>query len=122
SIADIREFVTGLRPGMSGAGLAAGIAAMADGLRLTTTIDVETHVTATSAELSAIDDAARHEVLHLVREALSNVGRHARASRAEVLVERVGDDLRLEVRDNGIGFDPASVTPGRHHGLVNVRE
>lgn len=122
SIADIREFVTGLRPGISGAGLAAGIAALADSLRLAAAIDVESHVSATSEELSAIDDAGRHELLQLVREALSNVGRHARASRAEVLIDRVGDDLRLEVRDNGVGFDPASVTSGRHHGLVNVRD
>ncbi|MEX2184139.1 MAG: GAF domain-containing sensor histidine kinase [Chloroflexota bacterium] len=122
SIADIREFVTGLRPGMSGASLASGIAALADSLRLTTMLDVETHVTATRAELSFIDDAARHELLHLVREALSNVSRHARATRAEVRLERVGNDLRLEVRDNGVGFDPASVASGGHHGLVNVRE
>ncbi|MEX1173404.1 MAG: GAF domain-containing sensor histidine kinase [Chloroflexota bacterium] len=122
SIADIREFVTGLRPGMSGAGLASGIAALADSLRLTTTIDVETHVTASREELSFLDDAARHELLHLVREALSNVSRHARATRAEVRLERAGDDLRLEVRDNGVGFDPASVASGGHHGLVNVRE
>lgn len=122
SISDIREFVTGLRPGMSGAGLAAGIAALADSLRLTTTIDVETQVHATAHDLSAIDDAARHEVLHLVREALSNVSRHARASRVDVVVDRIGDDLRLEVRDNGIGFDVASVVSGRHHGLVNVRD
>lgn len=122
SIADIREFVTGLRPGMSGAGLASGIAALADSLRLTTTIDVETHVTASRAEMSFLHDAARNELLHLVREALSNVSRHARATRAEVRLERVGDDLRLEVRDNGVGFDPASVASEGHHGLVNVRE
>lgn len=122
SIAEIREFVTGLRPGMAGAGLASGIAALADGMHLSTTIEVDTRISASSAELTSIGDDARHELLQLVREALSNVARHSRASRAEVGVTRVGDELVLEIRDNGVGFDPAAIAPGRHHGLINLRE
>ncbi|MEO6206763.1 MAG: GAF domain-containing sensor histidine kinase [Candidatus Limnocylindrales bacterium] len=122
SIAEIREFVTGLRPDMGGAGLASGIVALADGMHLSTTIDVETRISASSAELTAIGDAARHELLQVVREVLSNVARHSRASRAEVGVSRVGDELCLEIRDNGVGFDPAAIAPGRHHGLINLRE
>lgn len=122
SIADIRGLVIGLRPSMTGAGLASGIAALADGTRLTTTIDVETRITASAAELSVIGDEARHELLHAVREALSNVARHARASRAEVEVARTDEGLRLEIADNGIGFDPTAVAQGGHHGLVNLRE
>lgn len=122
SIADIREFVIGLRPSMTGAGLASGIAALADGTRLTTTIDVETRIMASSAELSRVGDEARHELLHVVREALSNVARHARASRVEVTVARADEGLRLEIIDNGIGFDPAAAAEGGHHGLVNLRE
>ena len=72
--------------------------------------------------LTRIGDSARHEMLHLVREALSNIARHSRASRAHLQVDAVGDELRLEVRDNGVGFDPAAVASERHHGLVNMRE
>ena len=122
SIGEIREFVIGLRPGMTGAGLASGIAALADAMHLATTIDVETHIGASSAQLTRIGDSARHEMLHLVREALSNIARHSRASRAHLQVDAVGDELRLEVRDNGVGFDPAAVASERHHGLVNMRE
>lgn len=122
SIGEIREFVIGLRPGMTGAGLASGIAALADAMHLATTIDVETHIGASSAQLTRIGDPARHELLHLVREALSNIARHSRASRAHLQVDAVGDELRLEVRDNGVGFDPAAVASERHHGLVNMRE
>jgi len=122
SIGEIREFVIGLRPAMTGAGLASGIAALADAMHLATTIDVETHIGASSAQLTRIGDSARHELLHLVREALSNIARHSRASRAHLQVDAVGDELRLEVRDNGVGFDPAAVASERHHGLVNMRE
>ena len=114
--------MTGLRPGMTGAGLASGIAALADSMHLSTTIDVETNITVSSAELTSIGDVARHELLQLVREALSNVARHSRASRVEVAVTRIRRELCLEIRDNGIGFDPAAIASGRHHGLINLRE
>ena len=122
SIAEIREFVIGLRPSMTGAGLASGIAALADGTRLTTTIDVETRILASAADLTSIGDEASHELLHVVREALSNVARHARASRVAVEVTRVDQGLHLEIVDNGIGFDPAALAVSGHHGLVNLRE
>ncbi|MFJ2032221.1 GAF domain-containing protein [Streptosporangium sp. NPDC087985] len=54
----------------------------------------------------------------VLREALSNVVRHARASKAEVSVE-VGDGrLTLVVRDNGVGLP----RDGRRSGLLNLQE
>ena len=122
SIAEIREFISGLRPSMAGASVATGIAALVDGLRLTTTIEVDATVELSPPELSAIPSEARHELLHIVREALSNIARHARATQASVTLRPAPGGLRLEVADNGIGFDPALVAPGRHHGLVNLRD
>jgi signal transduction histidine kinase len=122
SIAEIREFIGGLRPSMAGASVATGIEALADGLRLTTPIDVEASVDLSPTELNRLPAQARHELLHIVREALSNIARHSRATRAVVLLAPSDDGLRLEVADNGVGFDPASVASGRHHGLVNLRD
>jgi signal transduction histidine kinase len=122
SIAEIREFIGGLRPSMAGASVATGIAALADGLRLTTPIDVEATVDLSPAELTRLPSDARRDLLHIVREALSNIARHSRATRASVVLARAGDALRLEVSDNGVGFDPAAVASGRHHGLVNLRD
>jgi signal transduction histidine kinase len=56
---------------------------------------------------------AEHVVATL-REALSNVARHAEAGTAEVRLELVGDELTLEVRDDGVGV-PAGVA--RRSGL-----
>lgn len=44
----------------------------------------------------------------IAQEALTNVARHARASRVEVALERVGDELRLTVDDDGIGLSRAA--------------
>jgi signal transduction histidine kinase len=121
SIADIREFILGLRPGLSGGDLTHGLAALADELRLTSTIDVEADIPARD-ELAHLDAAASGELLHLVREALSNIARHSRATQATLHIHTHPDEVTIEIADNGVGFDPALIAPGRHHGLINLRE
>jgi signal transduction histidine kinase len=54
-------------------------------------------------------------------EALQNAGRHGGAgAKATVRVSRAGDELRFEVRDDGRGFDPASVNGSP--GLQNMED
>ncbi|HWH33204.1 MAG TPA: ATP-binding protein [Egibacteraceae bacterium] len=55
-------------------------------------------------------------VLETVRGCLANVANHAKADTVEVRVEVVEGRIRLEICDDGAGFDPAAVPPG-HHGL-----
>jgi signal transduction histidine kinase len=56
------------------------------------------------------------------REALRNALKHSGASKISVSLRRVGDDIRLEVADNGRGFSPASVDTSQHFGLALMRE
>lgn len=70
-----------------------------------------------------VDLAASHvetEVLAALREALSNVARHARASRAEVTLAASAGELRLEVVDDGVGPNRSASTAGK--GLLNMAE
>ena len=64
-----------------------------------------------------VDDDLAAELLATLREALSNVARHAKATRVEVEVV-VTDQVVLRVVDDGIG-PPALDTP-RGHGLRNM--
>ena len=64
----------------------------------------------------SIGDDVIHHVVGVIREALSNVARHARARHVLVLVE-VGDDLVLRVIDDGIGIPPELT---RSSGLGNL--
>ncbi len=59
-----------------------------------------------------------------VQEALRNIRQHASASLVQVMIERRGDVLYVEVRDDGIGVDPAVVpVDGRaRSGIVAMRE
>ena len=121
SIADIREFILGLRPGLSGDDLAHGLVALADELRLTSAIDVEVGISRDN-RLADIGPAAGGELLHLVREALSNIARHSRATQVQIDVRDEPEEMTIVIADNGVGFDPAAIAPGRHHGLSNLRE
>jgi signal transduction histidine kinase len=56
-----------------------------------------------------------------LQEALTNVRKHARASRVDVLLRFEGPTVRLEVADNGVGFAP-SADGGQAFGLRGMRE
>ena len=66
---------------------------------------------------SMVPAEVRPHLLAVVREALSNVGRHAHASDVSVRLE-VGDEVRLTVTDDGVGY----VDTGRRSGLRNMAE
>jgi signal transduction histidine kinase len=58
----------------------------------------------------------------IVREALNNAARHARASRIEVHLWQEGGLIRLSVKDDGVGFDQRAVDRESHFGLQLVAE
>jgi two-component system NarL family sensor kinase len=58
-------------------------------------------------------------VLLIVREALSNCLRHSKAREGVVTAQRQNGALRIEILDDGIGFDPASMHQASH-GLANM--
>lgn len=56
-------------------------------------------------------------IYRVAQEALTNVVRHADASRAELTLEREEDRLVLRVRDDGVGLDDAAVAVGGIRGM-----
>ncbi|MFF4861890.1 sensor histidine kinase [Streptomyces sp. NPDC001231] len=63
-------------------------------------------VTGTSAQLH---DEVSATLLRIAQEALSNAARHARAHRVGVTLSFMGDEVSLDIRDDGQGFDPLAV-------------
>ncbi|WP_042337823.1 sensor histidine kinase [Paraburkholderia ferrariae] len=61
-------------------------------------------------------------VFRIVQESLANVARHACASHVEVILDCKNHHLSLVVRDDGVGFDPASPRKSTSFGLVGLRE
>ncbi|MFA1541783.1 sensor histidine kinase [Actinomadura monticuli] len=66
---------------------------------------------------TAVDDDIGEHLQAVVREALSNVARHARASKVTVAID-VDDELLLRVEDDGVGITEG----GRRSGLRNMGE
>jgi len=60
-------------------------------------------------------------IFRIVQEALTNVARHARASRVELVVEHGPDSFALSLRDNGVGLDVGAKRQGSI-GLFSMAE
>lgn len=75
-------------------------------------------VTMTGLDGRMLDASLVGHIVLSLREILSNVARHARATRVEVTVH-LDDHVLIEVTDNGVGLDPSG---RRGNGLVNLGE
>jgi signal transduction histidine kinase len=64
---------------------------------------------------------SKQALYRIAQEALHNAGRHARATRVRIVLSQDDAHIRLEVWDNGVGFDTESDHPG-HFGLNTMRE
>jgi signal transduction histidine kinase len=85
---------------------------------MTPTLGARPHVTIYGPVDSAVPPHIADHLLAVIRESLTNASRHAKASSFSVEL-RVGDDICLEVTDNGIGISaPQERSAGM--GLVNL--
>jgi two-component system sensor histidine kinase DevS len=117
-IRDLRNYIFGLRPGiLADRQLAQAIEDLADDIGRRAGITVHRHVDPLlAAELSP----RSADVVQLVREALSNVSRHADAGGCWIELKREAAGATLTVRDDGRGFDTSKPSPGQ--GLGNLHE
>jgi signal transduction histidine kinase len=118
AIRDLRNYIFGLRPGI-----------LADRQLDQALKEMATDFAARSGVVTVVDvdaDAASRltsraaDVVQIVREALSNVGRHGAATTCRVSVERNAAGLVIEVDDDGQGFDVELTRSGM--GLQNLQE
>ena len=72
----------------------------------------------------AIEPRAEVQLLRVVQEALTNVRKHARASRVNIRIARRDGAPTITIEDDGAGFDPAAVGPSitGGFGLGAMRE
>ncbi|MEP7188897.1 MAG: sensor histidine kinase [Roseiflexaceae bacterium] len=61
-------------------------------------------------------------VYRIAQEALTNIAEHAQAQRAQLVLERDRDHLRLIIRDDGCGFDLNGGAADQQYGLLGMRE
>ena len=119
-IGDLRSYIFGLRPHVlaSAGGLGAALDQIAH--EFESTSGVTTVVELDESLEEPLSDNAVH-IVQLAREALSNVGRHARAQTCRLSLRRAGDGAVLEIDDDGVGFDVAPALESGGMGLGNLR-
>ncbi|MGW4822322.1 sensor histidine kinase [Streptomyces sp. NPDC004227] len=71
-------------------------------------VGVRAHFTVTGTT-EQLHDEVSATLLRIAQEALSNAARHARAHRVGVTLSFMGDEVSLDIRDDGHGFDPLAV-------------
>jgi signal transduction histidine kinase len=119
TIGELRTFIFGLGPQLEQReSLSEALEALAAEVRANVAIKITVHA-ATDRDVSA-DTAS--ELVSIAREALSNVARHAGASAAAMSLSTSDEALRLEIVDDGRGFDVAQRLPLEHHGLRNMQQ
>jgi signal transduction histidine kinase len=72
--------------------------------------------------LNGLRPEIEQNVYRIAEEAMNNVARHAQATHILVSLRRDGDQVRLVVRDDGLGFDAAGGEPNGHYGLTGMQE
>lgn len=117
---DVHEIATRLRPAVLDAfGLHAALRQLLTDWseRCGTSADFEAEWLKTTRFPADIENT----IYRVTQEALTNVARHAQATHVSVVVERNAGQLIAIVEDNGVGFQPEAIEPGRM-GLDGMRE
>jgi signal transduction histidine kinase len=122
-IANLRAIISELRPAaLDELGLRTAVEALLERHREQSgfVIDGELSLPGPSAEEDRLEGDLETTVYRLVQEALTNVAKHARAEHVRVAISAADGQLRIEVQDDGVGFDPRSSDEG--FGLAGMQE
>ena len=120
TVAATRRISADLRPLMlDDLGLIPATEWLAQNFSERTGIPCRLHIQPTDIELGEPHASALYRIL---QESLTNVARHAKATRVEVSLERADGTLLLTVRDDGRGFRPAEARARKTFGLLGLRE
>jgi len=118
-VREVRSYIFELKPHVDGHQSVAGrIAELSRNFEVNTL--AAAHVDLDLGSLETLDSEAQRHVVHICREALSNIARHAGAREVLITCATHGDEFVFEITDDGRRFDPEKVERGQ--GLTNMDE
>jgi PAS domain S-box-containing protein len=118
-IQTVRNVATALRPAALDLGILPGIEWLVDEFQKRNGIPCSVRVE--SGEVDLPED--RGIVLfRILQESLTNIARHAEARSVEILLRRDATHIRLDIKDDGKGFDAEAVGSKKTFGLLGMRE
>ena len=118
SLTEARRSVRALRPEqLENATLAEALGELTSGWSQQSGIVAELETAGTATRAPADTDAA---LFRVAQEALTNVSRHAKASKVRLTLTYLDDTLLLDVADDGVGFEPSG--DSGCYGLIGMRQ
>ena len=123
SVELVHQFARDLRPAvLDDLGLIPALHSFLKGFTART--GIHSHFTA-HAGVERLDSAQRTVFYRVAQEALTNVARHAQASRVDVAIQRLPEGIRMSVKDVGKSFQVERVLKekgGKSLGVIGMRE
>ncbi|MEF8787751.1 MAG: MEDS domain-containing protein [Planctomycetota bacterium] len=120
AIDSVHQVASQLRPdALDDLGLEAAVESEIEGFQERTGIDTVLHC---PADTEKLEETCTTALFRICQELLSNVARHADASRAMVELDEPDDQIRLRVTDNGRGISEEDVCGDDSLGILGVRE
>lgn len=124
SIDELRQLMRGLRPSyLDDLGLAPALELLAREMAEALALSVSFTLEGATRRLSPTAELALYRI---AQEGLRNIGRHARATRAAVILEFTPSTITLTIADDGIGFDTrqraVELAADGHFGLLGATE
>lgn len=125
TLQEVQRLARGLRPSvLDDFGLEEAIVRYA--ADFTSTYGIQVDVAQDSGIKDRLPPPVETALYRIVQEALTNVGKYAKAATVSILLQRFPDQVQLIVEDDGQGFDPKLIlqppVTGAHLGLHGMRE
>ena len=117
-IQSIRRITTELRPPVLDLGLAAAVEWQVQDFQARSGVPCKLRLLIREE----VSSNASTGMFRIFQETLTNIARHAKATRVEVVLQKERGRLVLLIHDNGQGFDQAAASPSKTLGLLGMRE
>lgn len=116
----VKRISSELRPGiLDDLGIGAAIEWQAQEFRNRTGIECEIRI---DPEEMTLDKNLSTTIFRIFQEAITNVARHAKATKVSITLEQKENQLVLAVKDNGKGITQEHISDPRSYGLLGIRE
>lgn len=120
AINEVRRISHNLRPSsLDDIGLQAALVTLLQDFKDHSEIQVEYNI---DNSLSRMNSEVTTTLYRVVQESLMNIEKHSFATKVEVIVHQIGDQIQLMIRDDGRGFSVSDTMRAKGIGLRNMRE